>query len=112
MMTKPPLNLDDFVSNANTKRKPLLPPKPSDVKTVFERDPTLDTNDRSHQFSNERTKYAQLGLRAPITDVEEFKNKAKLSRLSQPQFLRVLLRAYEAHPNKHDLEEIVIREWR
>ena len=111
-MTKPPLNLDDFNSDQKKGRKPLSLPTTEEVKTVFERPRMPVSAIDPTQTTAERTEYSQLGLRAPKVDVDQFKERAKLSRLSQPQFLRVLLKAYETHTHKQDLEEAVIRDWR
>ncbi len=47
--------------------------------------------------------YAQLGLRTLREDVEKFKALAFDGNWSQPQLLRRMMRAYEAHPNKGEL---------
>ena len=111
-MTKPPLNLDDFNADIKLGRKPLSAPNSEDVKTVFERPRLLDSATNSNQKSEDPVEYSQLGLRAPKIDVDQFKQQAKLSRMSQPQFLRVLLKAYNTHAHKLDIEEEVIRDWR
>lgn len=55
------------------------------------------------------TELMQLGLRAPARDVRKFKEIAKQNNFSQPQLLRILLRAFEDHPNKEQLGKEVIR---